>query len=248
MNEKRIKLFASLAHSKFRKAHRLFLVEGIHAVMGLLESEWPMETIIMTDSFDQTGFPKRAKQISPEIAGRKVIDRIATTETPQEIIAVARIPDTDLKDALSRDRIVIADGVKDPGNMGTIIRTAEALGFESVITTAGAVDIFNPKVVRATQGSMFFMHIAQRLGASDLLKRLKGEHTLYALTSDGDIDLTGVRIDDKAALITGSEIGGISNELLSAADFKVRIPIKGRSESLNSAIAAGIAMYFLGRR
>jgi len=248
MNEKRVKLFASLVHSKFRKANRLFLVEGMHAVKGLLDSKWPVETIILADDSVRTGLPERASKVPLELVGQKTINKISTTKTPQDIVAVARIPNNDLKNVVAHDKILIADGVKDPGNMGTMIRTAEALGFRAVITTAGAVDIFNPKVVRATQGSFFFVDIAQRITVGELLKRIKNSHTLYALAADGDRDLSNIRIEDKSALIVGSEIGGVSDELLSAADYRVKIPIHGNSESLNAAIAAGIAMYLFGQR
>lgn len=247
MNEKRVKLFSSLAHSKYRKAHRLFLVEGIHAVTGLLESDWQVETILIAEDFAVPA--GMTKLIRGELVrvGRKTIDRIATTRTPQEIIAVAEIRDSDIEKTINENRILIADSIKDPGNLGTMIRTAEALGYGGIVTTAGSVDIYNPKVVRATQGTLFSIRVAQRKSEREILKRIKSSHTLCVLSADGDTDLLDIRIDGKLALVVGGEIEGISDGFRSASNYTVRIPIPGKAESLNAGVAAGIAMYFLNR-
>ncbi|MEE9555046.1 MAG: RNA methyltransferase [candidate division Zixibacteria bacterium] len=249
MNEKRVKLFASLANSKYRKEHKLFLVEGVHGVSGLVESGWKVNTILATEDFDIGNISAKTDEIDLERTGQRTINRICTTKTPQDIVAVAVIPDNDLSKTAKADKILIADGLKDPGNLGTMIRTAEALGFGSVVTTSGSVDLYNPKTVRATQGAMFSIDIAQRITIADLLKRLGSSHTFYALCGTGDIDLKSVRIEKRIALIVGSEIAGIDNRLISACRYLVNIPIHGNSESLNAAVAAGIAMYhFVGRK
>lgn len=248
MNEKRVKLFASLAHSKFRKEHKLFLVEGVHNVAALVDSHWAVETILAAEDFYYNRITE-AKGVDPERVGQRTIDRICTTKTPQDIVAVVKIPDNDLIKILKADKILIADGIKDPGNLGTMIRTAEALGFGSVITTSGSVDLYNPKVVRAAQGAIFAIDIAQRVTVADLIKRIGSGHTLYALTADGDIDIKSARVEKRSALIVGSEIAGIDNYLLSVSRYRINIPINSKSESLNAAVAAGIAMYRLvGRR
>ena len=248
MNEKRIKLFSSLAHSKYRKEHRLFLVEGVHGVESLLDSDWDMETVIISDDFDDPSLLSKAKANLVERVGRGIIDRIVTTKTPQDIAAVVRIPKNDIETVCRHDKILVADGIKDPGNLGTMIRTAEALGFGSVITTSGSVDLYNPKVVRASQGSMFSIDIAQRINTSEVIKRLKSDHVFYALSADGDIDPMTVEIERKLALVIGAEISGVCRELTEISKYRVRIPILGKSESLNAAVAAGIAMHMFGRR
>ena len=248
MNEKRVKLFASLAHSKFRKEHKLFLVEGVHNVAALVDSQWAVETILAAEDFDCKRITN-AKGIDPERVGQRIIDKICTTKTPQDIVAVVKIPKNDLIKTSKADKILIADCIKDPGNLGTMIRTAEALGFDAVITTSGSVDLYNPKVVRAAQGAIFAIDIAQRVTAADLIKRMGSGHTLYALTAAGDIDIKSVRVEKRSALIVGSEIAGIDSYLLSVSRYRINIPIYGKSESLNAAVAAGIAMYrFVGRR
>jgi TrmH family RNA methyltransferase len=182
-----------------------------------------------------------------ESVSQKDLDKIATTTAPQNILAVVRIPENDLQNISLHDRILIADGLKDPANMGTIIRTAAAFGFGAIITTAGSVDIFNPKVVRATQGALFVIRIARRITIRDVLAKLHRSHTIYALSAGGDTNLREVRIDRRAALIVGAEIAGVSEQLLKVAHHKVRIPIATAVESLNAAVAAGIAMYLFNQ-
>lgn len=247
MNENQKKIFRSLVHGKYRRMHGLFLVEGIHPVAELLKSDWMVESVMASDPEAYSHLTIDNPDLKIEKVTRKDIDKIATTTTPQPILAVAGIPANDLKSISSQDRILIADGLKDPANMGTIIRTAAAFGFGAVITTAGSVDIFNPKVVRATQGAMFAVNIAQRVAIKDILSRLYRSYTIYALSAGGDKDLRKIRIDRRAALIVGAEIAGVSEQLLKTAHHIVRIPISETVESLNAAVAAGIAMYLFRR-
>jgi TrmH family RNA methyltransferase len=248
MNEKQVKLFASLAHAKYRKTHNLFLVEGFHAVADLMESDWHVETVLIADPDLRNALAGKKPNCAIVTVSRKTISRIATTKTAQDIIAVARIPDNDLQRAANLDKILVADSVKDPGNMGTMIRTAEALGFDAVVTTAGSVDIFNPKVVRATQGAMFNIVLCRRVPVGELIERIKPKRKLYALSAGSGSDPASIDVEGRIALIVGSEISGVCHDLLTISDSLIRIPISGKAESLNAAVAAGIAIYTLGRQ
>ncbi len=247
MNENKKKMFRSLAHAKYRRLHKLFLVEGPHSVEELLKSNWKVDSVISSDPEGYSGLISGTRDIGIERIGQRDLNRIATTRTPQSILAVARLPENDLKSISLHDRILIADGLKDPANMGTIIRTAAAFGFGTFITTAGSVDIFNPKVVRATQGAMFTIDIAQRISIRNILGRLRRDYAIHALSAGGDSDLHSIRINRKAALIVGAEIAGVSDQFLKASHYKVRIPISKEVESLNAAVAAGIAMFLFNR-
>ncbi len=247
MNENKKKMFRSLAQAKYRRMHGLFLVEGAHAVEELLKSNWKVKSVMASDPDACSDLISRTRDIGIEQVSQKDLNRIATTSTPQGILAVAGIPENDLKNIPLHDRILIADGLKDPANMGTIIRTAAAFGFGMFITTAGSVDIFNPKVVRATQGAMFAVDIVQRKIIKDILGKLHRSHTIYALSAEGDADLREIRSDRRAALIVGAEIAGVSDQFLKASHYKVRIPISKEVESLNAAVSAGIAMYLFNR-
>ncbi len=212
-------MFRSLAHAKYRRLHKLFLVEGAHSVEELLKSSWKVDSVISSDPEGYAGSISSTRDIRIELIGQRDLNRIATTKTPQSILAVARLPENDLKSISLHDRILIADGLKDPANMGTIIRTAAAFGFGTFITTAGSVDIFNPKVVRATQGAMFTIKIAQRINIRSILGKLPRNYTIHALSADGDTNLQSIRIDGKAALIVGAEIAGVSDQLLKASHY-----------------------------
>jgi len=248
MNEKRIKIFSSLAHAKYRKEYRMFLVEGAHLVEELINSRWPIEAILAAESFELTPDIEREPGVEIARVGRKTIERIASTKTPQDIVAIARIPDRDLKKTASYGKVLIADSIKDPGNLGTIIRTAETLGFESVITTSGSVDIFNPKTVRSTQGAIFHIDLFPRASVRDIKTVLVPDHTVYALAVDGETDISSIEIGEKSALVIGSEISGVCRELLELSKYRVKIPLHGKTDSLNAAIAAGIAMYVFSKR
>ncbi len=226
----------------------MFLVEGSHCVEALLDSNWELETVMAAEDFDNTGLLLKVKSNRLERVGRKTIARIASVKTPQDIVAVAKIPEIDLDSAVRHDRILVVDNVKDPGNLGAMIRTAEALGFDSIVTIAGTVDIYNPKVVRATQGAMFSEIIAQRVDPVKAIERIGLNHVFYSLAVDGDIEIAEASAVKNPALVVGSEISGVGQEFLETSKYRIKIPISGKSESLNAAVAAGIAMYFLRPR
>ena len=248
MNQKTIKKYSSLALKKYRDKHGLFLVEGNHAVDELLKSAWEIEYLITSNSekFQKLNSVGRIPNL--ELVKPAVIDRIATAKTPQEILGVAKIPQISETDLTVYKRIIISDRIKDPGNMGTIIRTARAFGFDAVITTLNSVDIYNPKVVRATQGAMFGIRVLAEFEAKDVVEILKPSHKFYALTPEGNIDIDEIEPDKNSVLIIGTEIEGVSRTLRDHSDFLVRIPHSESVESLNAAVAAGIAMYRFGKK
>jgi TrmH family RNA methyltransferase len=243
MNLKTVKKYSSLAHKKYRERHGLFLVEGKHVVDELLKSDWKIESILTTNTeiFQRLRDHKKAANI--EMAKPGVIEKIATTSAPQEVLAVTRIPEPRRLDISGMTRIIVADRVNDPGNMGTIIRTARAFDFDLVITTRNSADIYNPKVVRATQGALFGINILPDQSPGSIMEKLKPSHTIYALSPGGDIDIGDIKPDQKSALIIGTEIEGVSETLQNKSDFLVRIPHSNIVESLNAAVAAGIAMH-----
>ena len=247
MNQKTIKKYSSLAQKKYRDNHGLFLAEGYHLIDELLKSDWGIECTLTSNGEMFEKLKKEKKIPDLELVKPAVISKIATTRTPQEILAVVKIPriQTDIE---IHNRILIADGIKDPGNMGTMIRTARAFGFDAVITTSKSVDIFNPKVVRATQGAMFGLRIFFNVKIKDIDEKLKPTHTFYALDPRGDIDINNIDPDDKSVLMVGSEIKGISEPLLNLSDYRIRISHTDTVDSLNAAVAGGIAMHRFGGR
>jgi len=248
MNIKTVKKYASLAQRKYREKWQLFLAEGNHIVEELLKSDWEIESILTSGSktFEKLNFEK--KEVNCELVKQDVINKIATTKTPQEILAVVRIPQNPRYDIPAAGRVIITDGIKDPGNMGTIIRTARAFDFDLVITTENSVDIYNPKVVRASQGAIFGIGLLAGLPAARIAELLKPDHVIYALTPDGDTGINEISFETNSALIIGTEIEGVSGTLLDNCDHHIRIPHSRDVESLNAAVAAGVAMFVFNTR
>lgn len=140
--------------------------------------------------------------------------------------------------------IIILDEIQDPGNMGTIIRTADAFGASGVVLTPNCVDIYNPKVVRSTMGSLFHIPIAQVEDKIQLIEELKNKHVkIYATSLESANYVYDIDFRRDFALVIGNESKGISQQILDLADNIVKIPIMGNAESLNAAIASSIIMY-----
>jgi RNA methyltransferase, TrmH family len=254
MNQNELKKIASLAQTKYRKEYGLFIVEGLHGVSELAKSPWKIANIIATHeaALSEEFLPLfemlNRRQIPIERVSQKEFVRLTSTETPQGIMAVVDLPEVNLERFRTLSRIVIADGIADPGNLGTIIRSAVAFGFEGLITSPGSADIFSPKTVRATQGALFSIIVANHVVTQEIITELKASHKFYALTTHTGADINSIQVSPKMVLIVGAEIAGISKSMLAAADIKTRIPMIGPVESLNAAMAATIAMYQLRNR
>lgn len=242
LKNQKIQAWKGLKDRKGRRETGCFLVEGRKMVEEALTSGFRVEAVIVDEN--------RAAEFSlPEDVytvhtPSHVLAAVCDTKTPQGIAAVLRIRET----PAAGSRLVVMDGVQDPGNVGTIIRTADAAGFDGVLMSGQCADVFSPKVLRATMGSIFRMGIAvtdalpQRLqnliddGFSVISSQLDGE-PFYGMHSCGE----------KIALVIGSEGNGVTDEVKALATHRVKLPMRGGAESLNAAVAAGIMMYELTR-
>ncbi len=186
----------------------------------------------------------------PESLFREISD----TETPQGILAVIKMDNYNLEDIIykplnygigpNKGNIVVLDEIQDPGNMGTIIRTAEAAGFSGIIISKGCVDPYNPKVLRSTMGSIFHIPIFSCNNLAETLVKIKTNGTrIYAANLEGSKNYYEVDMTEDVAIVIGNEANGISSESVSMADEFIKIPMPGRVESLNASVAAGILMY-----
>jgi len=253
MNQREIRKIASLKLAKYRREYGRFLVEGIHGVTELLKSDWEADSLIATPEAMKSGrlasVLKLASErdMKTEVATARELEKMASTKTPQGVVAVAVIPAVDLKGIKKIARIVVADGIADPGNLGTIIRTAAAFGFKGLITTPGSADIFGDKAVRAAQGALFSVIPFNHLETVVIAMNLKRTHKFYALTPRSNTAIWSIKEAPRSVLIVGAEAAGVSRELLEVADCEVSIPMTGPIESLNAAVSAGIAMFALSR-
>jgi TrmH family RNA methyltransferase len=255
MNEKSQKKISSLSISKYRQSHGLFVAEGPHVVESFLAIEsdasggaarWEIEMIIYTDRMAQSAVEASRMGYKTEIVDSRVFQKISDTKSPQGILAVLKIPQFKTSRILAQDRIIIADGISDPGNLGTIIRSAAALGFSGLITTQGSTDIFGPKVVRSSQGALAYLAVLNRASIEQVREMVEGNYQVLELSAKGKTKIndfsTGAR---RIALIVGSEIKGINSNLQALATAELRIAISDKIESLNASVAAAIAMFYL---
>lgn len=189
--------------------------------------------------------------IAYELVDEKVLKEVADTMTPQGVLAIVEKPSYTLEDIMAGDslRLLLLEDLRDPGNMGTIIRTAEGAGMSGVIMSKETVDLFNPKVVRSTMGSIFrvpFLYVEDMQKTIGELK--KQEVVVVATDLQGKNSYEEEQYPRKTAVVIGNEAKGISETMRASADVLVRIPMCGQLESLNASVAAGLMMYEMYRR
>ena len=183
--------------------------------------------------------------IDTYIIDDKMFGALSETTTTQGIVAVCKMRPRDI-DELCGDTLLIADNVSDPGNLGTLIRTAECSGVDGVVLTKGTVDPYSPKVVRSAMGSIFRMPI-YFTDADELKEKLSG-YTLVSTLLDGSTDLYETQFPKKTAVVVGNEAHGVSDEVAKMSDIRIKIPMLGGAESLNAAVAGSVVMYEIFRQ
>ena len=227
----KVTAWKALKDRKGRRESGCFLVEGRKMVEEALASAFDVETVLVQEG---VSFPDGLTMPVYELP-EHVLAAVCDTKTPQGIAAVVRMKE---QSALGK-HIVVLDGVQDPGNVGTIIRTADAAGLDGVLLSNQCADVFSQKVLRATMGSIFRMNLRTTDDLPGELTKLreKGYSILY--------ERQGVA--ERFALIIGNEGNGVSEQVQQTATHRVRLPMRGGAESLNAAIAAAIMMYELMR-
>lgn len=243
-NEKVKNVVKLLTNSKARRLQQAFVVEGERIV-----KEIPTESVLecyVSDKYDVSNLPA---QVSYEVVESNVFRKMADTQNPQGVLCVVSMPNVDFDTFMGTREVgpihlLILEGIQDPGNMGTMIRTAEGAGFDAIIADRSTVDIFNPKVTRSTMGSLFRVPViySDDLG-EDLNVLKKRDVTLYAAHLNGKNDYDKEEYSNRLAIMIGNEGNGLSDEITSLADKLVKIPMKGQLESLNAAVAAALLMY-----
>ncbi len=237
----KVKQWKKLLTKKERDNSGTFLVEGFHLVEEALKQTESVVEIIVSD---KTGLPPRwdSGEIPVTIVTEEISNSLSDTEAPQGIYAVCRQVQLEVPNAKT---YLLIDAVQDPGNLGTMIRTADAAGIEAVVVGKGSVDVYNSKVLRSAQGSHFHLPIL-RGDLNDWVEKLKAKNiSVYGTALEGASAYTDISTDDSFALLVGNEGSGVNKELLGKTTANLYIPIYGKSESLNVAVATGILLYFL---
>lgn len=250
----RVRAVAKLAKRGARSETGLFLVEGPQAVAEALTHRPQLieELYATPTALERHGTIAQAAAsagIDVEFVTEQVLDSMADTVTPQGFVAVCRQFPTAVKDifAATPRLVAILEEVRDPGNAGTIIRAADAAGADAVVLTGRTVDLYNPKVVRSTTGSLFHLPVAVGATLDDVLDRARavGLHTLAAdIKGDDLLDVrTAGLLSRPTAWVFGNEAHGLADEQLTLVDRAVSLPIYGQAESLNLATAASVCLY-----
>jgi len=248
----RVRAVAKLTKRAARQETGLYLLEGPQAAREALV--WRPDTLIELyatpsawEKHQDIRDAASDADVDVEFASEAVIEAMADTVTPQGIIAVARQVPTSVRDIFADDPklIVICEEVRDPGNLGTIIRAADAVGADAVILTGRTVDPFNPKVVRATTGSLFHLPVAVGIELADAAGRARSAGLRIVAADVGGEDFVAHRatLAEPTAWVFGNEARGLDDDALALVDLSLRLPIYGRAESLNLATAASVCLY-----
>jgi RNA methyltransferase, TrmH family len=249
---KLLTLARDLQRRKARERQGLFVAEGIRTVEELLRSPLTIRGVLVAARLSET--PRGAAlaaalashSIAIESVGDKEFDSAAETESPQGVLAIAEVPETGLADLKPADRVrlLVLDAVQDPGNVGTILRTAAALGATATFSLPGTVDLWNAKVVRSAMGAHF--HHPCMTGSWDELDTFRKNHSIALWAADAaGTALGSVAAPPRLALVVGNEGAGLSSPARERADHLVALPIASAVESLNVAVATGILLYEL---
>lgn len=244
-----VKHLKQLQEKKYRREFEEFTVEGVKGVKEALSSEMEVVLIIIDGKLREE--PEMVEIINlaeeheavVEFCGRLDIDNIKTTETFPGVMAVVDRPDFGSEDLINDSPIIALDSLKDPGNLGTIIRTADWFGIKNIILSEDTVEPYNPKVVRSTMGSLFKVKIFESTNIVHTITQLKTKegYAVVALDMNGQ-NLDKLKHSQKTIYIFGSESHGVSQKLDNLITERYTIPGKGNAESLNVAVAAGILM------
>ena len=249
-NEK-IKYTKSLLKSKNRNKEKKFIIEGYRIVTLAIDCDAKLEYVFINEDFENKKEHielleiLKSKNIKVYKTTNKLFENFIDTENTQGIIGVVKFNTNTLESNFKKENkfVLVLDRIQDPGNMGTIIRTADACGVDLIIALKGCVDIYNPKVIRSTMGSIFDMNIVYE-NQDEAINFLKNNgFSIVSSYLDTDNYYNNISYNNKTALVIGNEANGINNDIILNSGTLVKIPIYGKAESLNAAISSAILMY-----
>lgn len=248
-----VKAAAELKQKKYRTQNGLYLAEGLRTAEEAVAYK-AVETLFYVATDDERTMhlleDAAAQNIKLVCVSENVMKKIADTETPQGIIAVCKMRQPKLENLLASGKmLLVLDRVGDPGNIGTMLRTADAAGIGGLVLLKGCADIYAPKTVRSSMGSLFHIPVLSGVSEQEFVSvAKKAGYDLLVTCLDGADNLYKADLSGRIAFVMGNEAGGVSETLLEKADKRVYIPMAGRAESLNVAMAAGIVMFEALRR
>lgn len=236
LNNKKVKEWCMLQNKKERDKTQKFLIESEHLVQEALAT-WGVEEIIATnESFKVEGIPFY-------LVNEAVMRKISMQNSSSKVVAVCKM----LASREVRGKVCILDDIQDPGNLGTIIRSAVAFNIDTIIASLNTVSLYNPKVVRATEGMMFKVNYIVGDIKEKIAELKKDGYTIYGSDVVKGEDIASIDYSLKSAIVIGNEGQGISDSIKNSCDNLIHIPINSQVESLNASVAASIMFYELNR-
>ena len=243
-----IKNIKKLKEKKYRDEEGLYIIEGIKIIEEAIEENADINKIVICDECIATGSIEQKLMYTIAkydciYVSKKVFNFLTDVVAPQGILAVVAKPSRNTKIRYDQDIILALDGIQDPGNLGTILRTADSVNLKQIIVTKSTADSYNPKVVRSTMGAIFRVNVIETDDLVKTLKEIKRNKfkvvatSLETSNSIYDVDYT------KKVIVIGNEANGVTKEILELADSRVKIPMLGKTESLNASVATGVILY-----
>lgn len=243
-----IKHIKKLKDKKYRDMNKEFIIEGIKLIKEAIEENAEIKQIIICDNcLDSDIIPK---ELMYEIAKyeciyvtENIFKIISDVNTPQGILAIIGRNAEESQIDYTQDIIVALDDIQDPGNLGTILRTVDSIGLNQILVSKGTADSYNPKVVRSTMGAIFRVRIIECEDLENALREVK-KHKFELVVTSLQTEKSLYDIDfDKKVIVIGNEANGVEQKIQNLADEKIKIPMIGKTESLNVSVATGIVLY-----
>lgn len=245
-SNKRIKWLVSLSEkAKERRKEQVYLVEG-GKMFEEAKEQFIREVYVSESYIEKNGVSKKLEQVGFETVSDEVFKKISDTKAPQGILCVMNQQQYTLEDLLKKENpvLVLLEDIQDPGNLGTILRTGEGAGIDGVIMTKDTVDIYNPKTIRATMGSIYRVPFLYVNSLKEIIEILQKKGILvYAAHLKGEAYYDSFDFKKGSAFLIGNEGNGLKKETADLADNYLKIPMEGQVESLNAAIATSLLMY-----
>lgn len=244
-----IKHIKKLKEKKYREEYQEFIVEGIKMIEEAIKENANIKSIIICDDCKTQG--AIPNELMYEIAKKnciyvdeKIFSTITDVINPQGIMAVIEKPDNKKQEIdYTQDVYLILDNIQDPGNMGTILRTADSLDIKQIIVSKGTADVYNLKVVRSTMGAIFRVKVIEVEDLTKTIREMK-KNKIQVCATDLQTDKSIYDIDyHKTAIVIGNEANGVSAKVLELADIRIKIPMIGKTESLNASVATSVILY-----
>lgn len=242
------KFIVSLKQKEVREESNLFIAEGEKLCMELFHSKYKTELIVLSSKANEEAKNIAdlffQKNVPIYVARHKQYEQMCDTKSPQTILAVVHTAESNIS---PNSPLIVLDSVSDPGNLGTIIRTADWFGFKNIITGGYSVDKYNPKVIRSTMGSLFRCNVNYEADLYSFLKKKTSKYEIYGASLNGMKAIEECHPQKFFILVFGNEANGISKEIKTLLHYEYKIVGKGSAESLNLAVSVGISLFHFAK-